>query len=135
MKKSIRLFIAAALLLSVAACKTPAQEEVKGKDVVASGTVQSLSGTLQLAADGHDWILITPQGDYALHLGPKEYRDSKNFVMTIGEKAEIRGFVHKKHIAPISIKTKTASIDLRTEEGKSVWAKTNFSQKKSKNTE
>jgi hypothetical protein len=132
MKKSICLFTATVFLLSIAACKTPAQEEIKGKDVVAAGTVQSMSGTLR--EEGHEWVLVTVERDYELHLGPEEYRESKGFTMTDGEKAEVQGFVYKTHISPISIKTGTASIHLRTKEGKSIWAKTDFSQKKFQNT-
>ncbi len=133
MNKSIRLLAATALVLTVAACKTVAEEELKGRDIVAKGTIQAVSGTLK--ADGHEWVLVTAGGDYDLHLGPEGYRESKNFTMTDGEKAEVRGFVFKKHVSPISIKTEKATIELRTEEGKSAWANTSFASQKSKEKE
>ena len=133
MNKSIRLLTAAALVLTVAAFKTFAEEEIKGRDIVAKGTVQSMSGTLK--ADGHEWVLITVSGNYELHLGPGEYRESKNFTMTDGEKAEVRGFVFKKHVSPISIKTENSYLELRTEEGKPAWGNTSFASQRSKEKE
>jgi len=134
MNKSIRLLSAVALALTVTAFKTVAEEEIKGRDVVTKGTAQIMSGTLKADGD-HEWLLVTADGDYELHLGPEKYRESKGFVMTDGEKAEVRGFVFQKHISPISIKTEKATIELRTEEGKSAWAKTSFSSTSKINSE
>jgi len=127
MKISIRLLSALVLALTVTACKTVAEQEIKGRDITAKGTVQVLFGTLK--ADGHEWVLATSDGDYELHLGPEEYRKSKAFVITDGEKANVRGFVFQKHISPVSIETVSSTIQLRTEDGKSLWAKTSFSSK------
>lgn len=132
MNKSIRFLLGASLVL-LAAGKSLAEEELKGRDIVAKGTVRVLSGTLK--ADGHEWVLMTATGGYELHLGPEGYRESKRFTMADGETAEVRGFIFQKHVSPISIKTETATIALRTEEGKSVWANTDFASKRSKEKE
>jgi hypothetical protein len=129
MKTSIR-YVVAALVLSAVALSSPAEEELKGRDIVTKGTVQNLSGTLK--ADGHEWALSTTGGDYELHLGPEEYRQSKGLALTDGEPAEVRGFVFGKHVSPISLKTGTAECAFRTEEGKSVWAGTRYASQKSK---
>jgi hypothetical protein len=133
MRKSIRLLVIAVITLTVAASNVVAEEVLKGRDVVAKGTVQSISGTLK--ADGHEWVLVTAGGDYELHLGPESYRESKGFTMKDGEKAEVRGFVFEKHISPISIKTKTSTIALRTETGASAWSNTSFSSQGTKKQE
>jgi len=132
MKKKICLSIAAVCIAAFYPARTSAAEEVKGKDVVAAGTVQTLTGILK-PEGGHDWMLITPEGTYELHLGPDTYRASKNFIISEGEKAEVTGFVHEKHIAPITLKTEKAAITLRDEKGKSAWAGTEFSRGKKKN--
>jgi hypothetical protein len=132
MNSFIRFSVGLFLVL-LAAGKGVAEEEVKGRDVVTKGTVRILSGTLN--ADGHEWALATAGGDYELHLGPADYRESKGFTMTQGENAEVRGFVFKNHISPISIKTANAVIELRTEEGSSVWANTGFASHRSKEPE
>ena len=131
MNKMIRLSAAAACIAVFCSARAFAEEEVKGKDVVASGTVQILSGTLKPEGN-HDWLLITPEGTYELHLGPDKYRESKEFTMIEGQKAEIKGFVFGKHVAPILIKTDKASITLRNEEGRAAWAESEFSRKKGK---
>jgi hypothetical protein len=133
MRKSIRLLVIAVITLTVAASNVVAEEVLKGRDVVAKGTVQSISGTLK--ADGHEWVLVTAGGDYELHLGPESYRESKGFTMKDGEKAEVRGFVFEKHISPISIKTQTSTIALRTETGASAWSNTSFSSQGTKKQE
>jgi len=133
MKKPIRLLIVAVITLTVAASNAVAEEILKGRDIVAKGTVQSISGTLK--ADGHEWVLVTAGGDYALHLGPESYRKSKGFTMKDGEKAEVRGFVFEKHISPISIKTQTSTIALRTETGVSAWSNTSLSAQRAKEQE
>lgn len=129
MKKKICLSIAAVCMAALYPVRTSAAEEVKGKNVVAAGTVQTLTGTLK-PEGGHDWMLITAEGTYELHLGPANYRESKQFSMAEGDKASVTGFVHEKHIAPISIKTDKASITLRDEKGKAAWAGTEFSRGK-----
>jgi hypothetical protein len=106
-------------------------EEIKGKDVVAAGTVQTLSGTLK-EDGGHEWLLVTAQGTYELHLGPEAYRESKKFTLAEDQKVEVKGFVFEKHVAPITIKTDQDAIVLRDEAGKSAWAGTEFSGKKGK---
>ncbi len=133
MNKPIRFLIAATFVLTVSVCKTVAEEYLKGRDIVAKGTVRVLSGKLQ--ADGSEWHLMTEEGGYALHLGPKEYRESKSFIMTDGETAEIRGFVFEKHVSPILIKTAAATVELRTGEGTAVWGKTGVGSQRFKKEE
>ncbi len=127
MTRMIRLSAAAATVFTLLSAATA--EEVKGKDVVAGGTVQSLSGTLK-ADGGHEWLLVTAQETYELHLGPEAYRESKKFVLSEGQKANVKGFVFEKHIAPITIQTGKAAMVLRDEAGKAAWAGTEFSGKK-----
>jgi hypothetical protein len=130
MKQSIRILTMSALVLASAAFTTRAEEEIKGRDIVTKGAVQTLSGTLK--AEGHEWELIAADGTaYELHLGPTEYRESKSFTMKDGEHAEVRGFVFNTHVSPISLKTQSASIELRTEAGKPAWANSSFSNQRS----
>lgn len=127
MTRMIRLSAAVATFFTL--LSATAAEEIKGKDVVAGGTVQTLSGTLK-ADGGHEWLLVTAQETYEMHLGPGAYRESKKFVLSEGQKADVKGFVLEKHIAPITIQTGKAAIVLRNEDGKAAWAGTEFSRKK-----
>lgn len=131
MKKSKKLFALVVLIIAASSGRLFAESEIKGKDVVADGTVQTLSGTLK-ADGGHEWLLVTAKETYELHLGPEKYRESKKFSLTEGLEAEVKGFVFEKHIAPITIKAGNASIVLRDEGGKAAWAGTEFSTKKGK---
>jgi len=131
MKKSIRILTVFALVLAGAAFATQAEEEIKGRDIATQGAIQTLSGTLK--AVGHEWELIAADGaEYELHLGPEEYRAAKKFTLKDGEHAEVRGFVFKNHVSPILLKTKGASIELRTETGRSAWSNTSFASQRSK---
>ena len=133
MGKSIRFLIATVLVLTFTACETVAGEELKGRDIVTKGTVRVLSGKLK--ADGSEWRLMTDGGDYELHLGPKEYRESKKITMTDGATAEVRGFVFEKHASPISIKTAGSTLELRTEAGVALWGKTGVGSQRLKKEE
>lgn len=127
MTRMIRLSAAAVTVFTLLSAATA--EEVKGKDVVARGTVQTLSGTLK--ADGsHEWLLVTAQEIYELHLGPEKYRETQKVTLSEGQEAEVKGFVFEKHIAPITIRTGKSAIVLRDEAGKAAWAGTEFSGKK-----
>jgi hypothetical protein len=131
MKRNYQLFVIAVSIIVASSVRLFAESEIKGKDVVTKGAVQTLSGTLK-ADGGHEWLLVTDQETYELHLGPEAYRESKKFTLTEGQKAEVKGFVLEKNIAPITIKTDKSSITLRDEAGKAVWAGTAFSSKKEK---
>jgi len=102
-------------------------EEVKGRDVVAAGTLRTVSGTLK-PEGGHDWFLITDDGTFELHLGPGRFRADQGFKMSEGEQAEVTGFVHEGHMAPITLTIKRA-VTLRNEEGRPLWAGTDFGGK------
>lgn len=132
MKKIKKLSTIAVLIVAASSGRLFAESEMKGKDVVASGIVQTLSGILK-EDGGHEWLLVTAKETYELHLGPEAYRESKNFTLADGQKAEVKGFVFEKHIAPITIKIGKDVIVLRDETGKSAWAGTEFSGKKENN--
>ncbi len=97
---------------------TAPSEEIKGKDVVAGGTVQTLSGILK-EDGGHEWLLVTAKETCELHHGPEAYRESKKFPLREGQKVEVKGFVFEKHITPITIKTAQEAFVLRDETGRS----------------
>jgi hypothetical protein len=105
-------------------------EEIKGKDIASKGFLTDLSGTLKY--EGGEWYLVSDEGSFQIHLGPKSYLDSINFKLTEGDQAEIKGFVLEDHIAPCKITTAGKSIELRDENGRPAWAGSKFSQGKNK---
>ena len=116
------------LVLAVAMAGVSCADEVKGRDVVDAGTIQTLSGTLK-PDGGHDWFLITKEGTYELHLGPGRFRAAQGFKMSEGDEAETTGFVHEDHMAPITLTVKGTTVALRTDEGRPLWAGTEFGGK------
>ncbi|QHI68114.1 hypothetical protein [Tichowtungia aerotolerans] len=125
-KQTIMKWIAAiSLAFGLTATAT---EEIKGKDVVSRGNIQTIIGTLQ-SEDGTEFTLVTSKTSYELHLGPEKYRNSMPVKLKPGQDAEVRGFVYKEHISPITIKTDGSTIILRDKEGKAVWAGTEYSRK------
>lgn len=116
------------LVLAVAMVGVSYADEVKGRDVVDAGTIRTLSGTLR-PEGGHDWFLITENGEYELHLGPGRFRAAQGFKMSEGDEAETTGFVHEDHMAPITLTVKGTTIALRTDEGRPLWAGTEFGGK------
>ena len=113
------------LVLTVAMVGVSYADRVKGRDVVDAGAIRTLSGTLK-PDGGHDWFLITEDGEYELHLGPEGFRAAQEFKISKGDNAETTGFVHEDHMAPITLTVKGKTIALRTDEGRPLWAGTEF---------
>ncbi len=124
--KKISIAALLVFVISVLTFSAGFAEMLKGRDFVRLGKIATLKGTL--IEEGHEWSLRNENGIYDLHLGPSNYRDDKEFVLTDGGNATVSGFVHGKDMAVTVIETGGESVTLRDKTGRPAWAGTRFSK-------
>jgi hypothetical protein len=105
---------------------------LRGRDIVIIGKFISISGVLK--QEGGEWILVSGQDIFNIHLGPSEYRNYKNFSMKTGVTAMITGKIYKNEIAVFVIETGGKAIILRDKNGNPVWAGTRFGGGRNRNS-
>jgi hypothetical protein len=127
-KKKIPITIAIIFMIITTATHVFSDSSVlKGKDFARLGKSMDLKGTLEQMGD--EWFLNAGDNLYALHLGPNVYRESKGFVLTEGNTADVKGFVYKDDVAVQEISSGGQYIKLRDNTGRSAWAGSKFSNK------
>lgn len=117
MKKIIFILI---LLLLTAGTLYAGEEDLSGKDFVEMGELQLLSGTLLYQDD--EWYLNSEGDIYEIHLGDHSYRENIDFNFKDNEEAVVCGFKYNNDIAVVFMAKKENSCQLRTIEGKPLWA-------------
>ena len=98
------------------------QRKLTGRDFVNLGELQSVSGSL-LAKHG-EWFLETDCALYEIHLGNHEHRAAINIELEAGKKAQVKGFLHEKDIAVVSMIIDEKEYEFRTADGQPLWAGT-----------
>jgi hypothetical protein len=127
--KKIVLIVFLAITISAVILSAGFANTLKGKDFVCIGTFSIMNGAL--VKEGHEWSLRCGDSTYALHLGPSDYREDKGIVLKDEGHATVSGFVHGKDIAVTAIEINDKSVTLRDENGRPVWAGTQYSKGKS----
>ena len=102
----------------------PSSNVLRGRDIANIGKFISISGVL--GQEGEEWILVSGQDKFNIHLGPVGYRDYQGFSMKVGTTAKVDGKIYKNDIAVYMIETGGKSITLRDKNGNSAWAETQF---------
>jgi hypothetical protein len=97
---------------------------LRGRDIVNIGKFVSISGVL--GQEGAEWILVSDQAKFNIHLGPVGYRDYQGFSMKVGATAKVTGKIYKNDIAVFVIETGGKAIILRDKNGNPIWAGTRF---------
>jgi hypothetical protein len=97
---------------------------LKGRDIARLGQSTTIKGILMQI--GEEWSLKARDTVYAIHLGPREYRESKGFFLKGGQEATVEGFMYKTNVSVTRIETDGKSIMLRDETGRPAWAGTSF---------
>lgn len=98
----------------------PQPTEVSGRGVVESGTLSSLTGTLE--AEGTEWYLQAAERRFALHFGNTSYVQSTGVPLAPGASVQVRGFVDGNELAVASIDVDGQRFAFRTDEGVPLWA-------------
>ncbi len=116
-----RIISMVAILLVVASVGVFASSasDLKGSDLVRSGTLGVVTGTL--SEEGGEWYLTSTDREYALHLGNVEVAYPKGINLKEGSKAVVRGFVLESDISVLTVATTEGRYSLRTAEGVPVW--------------
>lgn len=117
MKRMISILIVAMSVFSLSALE---QSDLLGREIVDSGKVLSISGTLK-EMDG-EWTLNTGKEVYNLHLGNHDYLETVDLKLIEGREAVAKGFVNKLDMAVGTISMGSKSWTLRDESGRPAWA-------------
>ena len=118
--KKLRFLVPALVFASVVIVVGYSDTENRGRDIAASGAIQTLEGSL--VYDDSEWYLDAEDGRYALHLGNHDYLESNDITLKEGSWAEVRGFVEGDEIAPVSVNSDGERYSLREEDGMPLWA-------------
>jgi hypothetical protein len=95
--------------------------DVTGRDVVNSGELITLEGTLRFYDS--EWHLDTDEESYLLHLGPRGYLEPSKIPIESGTVVSVEGFVKGNDIAVISVAVDGETYALRDRDGFPLWAR------------
>jgi hypothetical protein len=101
--------------------------QLKGRDFVRLGALETLSGTLT-RINNDEWGLRTGGRVYEIHMGPSEYRASKGFILNEGASARVSGYLYENHLSVKTLESDGQSIALRDENGRALWSGSTFSR-------
>jgi hypothetical protein len=100
--------------------------QLRGRDIAEIGKIVTVSGILK--KEGVEWVLLSSDSEYDIHLGPESYRDSKGFQLVEGERAVVKGFHLKTDIAVMEIGSNDKTIVLRDSSGRPAWSGSRFAR-------
>ncbi len=96
------------------------QERLSGSDFVELGQPGSISG--HLVTKHGEWFLQTDSELYEVHLGNHEHRAAVGIDLSVGQKAEVTGFIYEKDIAVVNMVIDGKGYPFRSEDGRPLWA-------------
>ncbi len=99
---------------------------LRGREIVEIGKISTIEGTLKM--EGTEWVLLTSDINYDIHLGPEAYRESRGFKLVEGNRAVVKGFLHNSDMAVMEIESNGALIVLRDASGMPAWAGSRFAR-------
>jgi hypothetical protein len=94
--------------------------DVTGRDVVDSGALVTLEGTLRY--ESPEWYLDTQEGSYLLHFGNRGYLESTGIPIEDGKKLSVEGFAEGSDIAVVSASADGKTYSFRNRDGVPFWA-------------
>jgi hypothetical protein len=106
---------------------------LRGRDIAEIGKITTIEGVLKL--EGTEWVLLTSDKNYEIHLGPESFRESKGFQLIEGDQAIVKGFLIKTDIAVMEIESNDKTIILRDSNGRPAWAGSRFASGINANSE
>lgn len=125
--KSVKKIIGVLILSVLLSIIIAENNELKGKDFVRLGKLQTISG--QLFEKDAEWYLKTSSETVALHFGPREFLKSKNVIFSAIDDFSITGFYYQSNLAVVNFTFNKQIIELRSKEGEPLWRGTRFSKK------
>ena len=94
--------------------------DLTGRDVVETGEVKTLEGTLHY--DANEWYLNTDEGSYLLHFGNRDYLESTGIDLKEGDRISVGGFSAGSDVAVVSVKSDGETFIFRNADGTPRWA-------------
>jgi hypothetical protein len=91
-----------------------------GRDLVGIGEPVTLEGTLR--SEDNEWYLDTTDESYLLHVGPRDYLESKKIPIEEGEAVSVEGFQKDSDVAVVSMAVDGKTYALRDADGMPLWA-------------
>lgn len=100
-------------------------EQLRGRDFVDLGEYKELAGTLKQVK--HEWVLITNESEYELHLGNHDHRAKTGIELEEGRQITAKGYVYtpkgasKGDIAVCVIILDNKEYRFRQDDGTPLW--------------
>lgn len=94
--------------------------DVTGRDVVGSGELVTIEGTLRY--ESPEWYLDTEVGSYLLHFGNRSYLESTGITLEEGSEISVEGFAQGNDIAVVSAAADGKTYSFRDKDGVPFWA-------------
>jgi len=94
--------------------------DLTGRDVVETGEVTTLEGTLRL--ESSEWYLDTDDGSYLLHFGNRAYLEKTGVDLEEGDRITVDGFSAGSDVAVVSVKNDGETFIFRNTDGTPRWA-------------
>jgi hypothetical protein len=95
-------------------------DELRGKDIINSGPLETLQGTLQY--NSPEWYLETENLTYQLHFGNREYLDSSGIKLRNRERINIEGVVLHDDVVVYTATVDGKTYRFRDRDGAPFWA-------------
>ncbi|MBN2323674.1 MAG: hypothetical protein JXQ30_08065 [Spirochaetes bacterium] len=119
-KKILIVSLVALIGAALAGATVLVAHDVNGRDVVETGEVVTLEGTLRLEA--YEWYLDTDDESYLLHFGNRAYLESTGIDLAEGDRISVDGFAGGSDIAVVSVKSDGETFIFRNTDGTPRWA-------------
>jgi hypothetical protein len=126
----VLIMVVAVLAVTVLAASEPLRRttgssivsdtSVTGRDVVATGSLETVTGTL--SQDGYEWYLDTPDAVYELHLGNCDMLYPDGVSLKAGLSADVTGYVLDTDIAAVTVVSDGQTYEFRNSGGQPLWA-------------
>ena len=117
--KTTRVLVLSILLIGSAAAGVFAAGQV-GREVVAQGTVGTVTGTL--VYQDSEWFIDTEDGLFLVHLGNHDFVDGTGMELSEGDEATVYGFIAGQDISAVNVTIGSGVFSFRSEDGFPLWA-------------
>ena len=117
--EKIKLSILIIILVYLVTIVIAGNSELTGNDVVKLGKYTEIKGDMFTSKD--EWFLKTKNDTIFLHLGPAEYRQSKQIKLSPQKNFEMNGYLYEDNFAVVNFVYNDSILKFRDEDGKPLW--------------
>lgn len=95
-------------------------DELRGKDIIDSGKLETFQGTLKY--NSPEWYLETENHTYQLHFGNREYLETSGIELRNRERVKIEGVVLGDDVVVYNATVEGKTYRFRDRDGSPLWA-------------